>query len=190
MQITLEQVDQVIERTGVSYKEAKVALEQTEGNVLEAIVLLEQRETEPEHVNFSFGQDIIKGIKDIIKKGNITKITLEREGKAFLELPLTVGAIGAVFFPPATMVAIIAALATGCELKIVKDDGEVINVKNVTKDTLDQLKDKFNQATKPHSHPHPHSHDEEKDNCCDCNCEEPKEEEQEENIYEDEEKKF
>jgi translation elongation factor EF-Ts len=42
MSITLEKVDQVRERTGVSYQKAKEVLEQTEGDVLEAIVLLEQ----------------------------------------------------------------------------------------------------------------------------------------------------
>lgn len=38
MEITLEKVDQVKERTGVSYAEAKNALEVTNGDVLEAII--------------------------------------------------------------------------------------------------------------------------------------------------------
>lgn len=183
MQITLEQVDQVIERTGATYKEAKEALEKTEGDVLEAIVLLEQVRQEPHHAGMAFGQDIVNGIKDIIKKGNITSVTLEKDGRVLVDLPLTIGAIGAVFFAPATVVAVIAALATGCEMKIVKVDGEVINVKNITKDTLDQLKDKINQATKP------------SDKCCDqCDCEEeqkeeaPAEQDAKEDIYEDENK--
>ena len=179
MQITLEQVDQVIERTGASYKEAKDALEKTNGDVLEAIVLLEQEKSTPHHGGMAFGQDIVNGIKDLIKKGNITSVTFEKDGRVLVDLPLTIGAIGAVFFAPATVVAVIAALATGCEMKIVKVDGEVINVKNITKDTIDQLKEKINHATKP------------SDKCCDnCECEEeaPKAEAQEEDIYEDENK--
>lgn len=180
MQITLEQVDQVIERTGATYKEAKEALEHTNGDVLEAIVYLEQEKSEPHHAGMAFGQDIINGIKDIVKKGNITSVTLEKDGRVLVDLPLTIGAIGAVFFAPATVVAVIAALATGCEMKIVKVDGEVINVKNITKDTLDQLKEKINQATKP------------ADKCCDsCECEEKPEEQaeaKEEDIFEEEQK--
>ena len=41
MEITLEKVDQVRERTGVSYAKAKEALEHTNGSVLDAIILLE-----------------------------------------------------------------------------------------------------------------------------------------------------
>ena len=40
MEITLEKVDQVRERTGVTYAEAKNALEVANGDVLEAIIYL------------------------------------------------------------------------------------------------------------------------------------------------------
>ena len=39
MKITLEMVDKVIERTGVSYAEAKEALENSNGDILDAIIL-------------------------------------------------------------------------------------------------------------------------------------------------------
>ena len=39
MDITLEKVDKVKERTGVSYSEAKEALEISNGSVLDAIIL-------------------------------------------------------------------------------------------------------------------------------------------------------
>ena len=41
MEITLEKVDQVRERTGVTYAEAKNALEIANGDVLEAIIYIE-----------------------------------------------------------------------------------------------------------------------------------------------------
>lgn len=156
MNITLEQVDQVIDRTGVSYKEAKEALEHTNGDVLEAIVYLEQGEEGEASTMNQFGQDIIASLKDMIKKGNVTRIYLDKDGKTVVDIPVTAGALGAVFFAGPTVVAIIAALATGCELKIVKEDGEVINVKDVTKDTLENVKEKINEATNKH-----HAHKEE-----------------------------
>ena len=42
MEITLEKIELVKDRTGVSYKEAKEALEKTEGNVVEAIISIEE----------------------------------------------------------------------------------------------------------------------------------------------------
>lgn len=43
MNITLEQVEKVRACTGASYEEAKAALVETGGNVLDAVILLEQR---------------------------------------------------------------------------------------------------------------------------------------------------
>ena len=43
MEITLEQVEKVRSCTGASYEEAKAALEETGGNVLDAVILLEKR---------------------------------------------------------------------------------------------------------------------------------------------------
>ncbi|MDW7678213.1 MAG: DUF4342 domain-containing protein [Bacillota bacterium] len=41
--ITLEQVEKLREKTGVSYEEAKMVLEETGGDLLEAVILLERR---------------------------------------------------------------------------------------------------------------------------------------------------
>ena len=41
MEITLEKIELVKDRTGVTYKEAKEALEKVNGNVVDAIILLE-----------------------------------------------------------------------------------------------------------------------------------------------------
>lgn len=42
MKITLEQVEQLRERSSCTYEEAKIALEQSEGNLLDALILLEK----------------------------------------------------------------------------------------------------------------------------------------------------
>lgn len=153
MSITLEQVDQVRERTGVNYKEAKAALERAGGDVVEAIVFLEGSEehstyttsTEQPNAFSQFGEDLSKFFKDIIHKGNVNRISIEKDGRRILDLPVAAGAFGAVFFAPATVISIIIAFATGCEMSIVKEDGEVINVKDVTKETLDSVREQFDK---------------------------------------------
>ena len=49
MEITLEKIELVKDRTGVSYKEAKEALEAADGSVVDAIIAIE------ETVNISTG---------------------------------------------------------------------------------------------------------------------------------------
>ncbi len=169
MNFGLEQVDQVVERTGVGYQKAKEALLYADGDVLEAIIYLEEnqeikKDVEPElsddgwekvedKVKFgesaasqlgSMGEDVSNFFKDIIRQGTVNRIAVSKDGKTIVDLPVTAGAVGAVFFAPATIISLIAALATGCELQIIKEDGEVINVKDMTKETLEQVKDKMN----------------------------------------------
>ena len=43
MEITLEQVERLKDKANVSYEDAKNALEQTDGDLLEALILLEQQ---------------------------------------------------------------------------------------------------------------------------------------------------
>ena len=87
MEITLEKVDQVRERTGVSYAKAKEALEHTNGSVLDAIILLES-----EMKNENSFNDGMKGnngaetveefkiwLKDLINKGNVSRIKISKD---------------------------------------------------------------------------------------------------------------
>ena len=84
MEITLEKVDQVRERTGVSYAKAKEALEHTNGSVLDAIILLES-EMKNEN-SFNDGMKVNNGaetveefkiwLKDLINKGNVSRIKI------------------------------------------------------------------------------------------------------------------
>lgn len=147
MTVTLEQVDQVRERTGVSYKEAKDALEHTGGDVLEAIVYLETKEQKGFSDSFSeMGNEVIEVLRDLIKKGNVTRIILEREEKIVLDIPVAAGAIGVLLFTPAMAAGIIAALVAGCELKIIKDNGEIIDIRDIAEETLSKVKDTAEEA--------------------------------------------
>lgn len=145
MRITLEMVDEIINRTGVTYKEAKEALEKNEGDLLKAIVYLEEKENGPsksESRNMS-GQEIVEKLKGWVNEGFINQITIVKNGKTVVDIPIMAGAIGAVIFTIPTVAAIIAAVATGCEIKIVKKDGEEININEMTSEKFDDLKSVF-----------------------------------------------
>lgn len=156
MEINLEKIDLVRDRTGVSYKEAKEALEATQGNVVDAIIHIEQKQSTKWTENISgVGNDVIDRLKEIIKKGNVTKILLKRDGEVIMNIPVTAGAVGAVLSPPIAMVGVFAAIATKCKIEIVKTDGEIVdinemaeetfeNVRHMAEDTFDNVKSKVN----------------------------------------------
>jgi NACalpha-BTF3-like transcription factor len=147
MELNLEKVDEVRERTGVSYKEAKEALEISNGDVLEAVIYIEAKQQKGFTNNMSEkGNEIIQKLKELIKKGNVTRILLRRDSETVMNIPITAGAIGAVLFTPATIAGILVALATGCKLEIVKDDGQVIDIRDITEDTFNNVKTKVDEA--------------------------------------------
>ena len=130
--ITLESIDYVINMTGASYDDVRVALLEADGNVDKAIKLInergqgtktkeEQKEEEKsgkswrEYTSKTIGHvqqsldEILDGIKDILKKGNARKLLIEKDGETVLSLSLTVSAIGFVINP------IVATLGVGAE---------------------------------------------------------------------------
>ena len=108
--VTLEKIDQVVERTGVTYEEARAALEEVGGDVLEAIIYLEtSRKGFADNMSSNINdkkETIIGVLKELIKKGNITRVIIRSEEKIVLDLPIYIGAVG-VFFAP--YVALIGA---------------------------------------------------------------------------------
>lgn len=126
MDITLEMVDAVRERTGVSYEEARDALVAANGSVVDAIIALEKTEE-------STGSDIIEKIKAAIAKGNVTKIRVSKGDTELLNIPVTAGAavgvLGLVAAPWAVVVAAIAGVVGkygyDCTFELIKDDGTI-----------------------------------------------------------------
>lgn len=69
------------------------------------------------------GEDLLKKVKALIAEGNIRRITIRnKEGKNLVELPLTVGVVGAVLAPPLAAVGAIAALVTECTILVEREE--------------------------------------------------------------------
>ncbi len=67
------------------------------------------------------GGEILNKIKDLIHEGNIRRIILKDEtGKTFLEIPLTVGLVGAAFAPVLAAIGAIAALVSKMTIVVEK----------------------------------------------------------------------
>ena len=69
------------------------------------------------------GGEILNKVKEIIHEGNVRRIILKDEhGKTFLEIPLTVGVVGAIVAPVLAAVGAVAALASSLTIVVEKID--------------------------------------------------------------------
>ena len=122
--ITIEQVEKLRKYTGVSYTLAKEALEETDGDLLEAVILLEkQQKLQPQsektnvrsdHVeeekvvedkkkerkdseaNETF-REFIRFIKDLLHKGNTNRFDVVKDKKVVMMIPMTLFVILILF---------------------------------------------------------------------------------------------
>lgn len=67
------------------------------------------------------GEDLVRKIKELVAAGNARRIIIKNEtGETLVEIPLTVGAIGALLVPVLAAVGAIAALVTKCTIVVEK----------------------------------------------------------------------
>lgn len=148
MDITLEKIDKIRERTGVSYKEAKEALERNNGDVLEALIDLEEKKNSWSDNLSNKGEAVIENLKEVLRKGNVTKIVVKKDEDTILNLPVTAGAIGALIALPATAIGLAAAIVSKCTIEITKEDGEIINISEKAEKTVDKVRKGFKKEDK------------------------------------------
>lgn len=71
------------------------------------------------------GEGLVAKVKELIHEGNVRRIIVKNEeGRTLLEIPLTVGVVGAVFLPVLVAVGAIAALAKSYTLVVEKQEPE------------------------------------------------------------------
>lgn len=69
------------------------------------------------------GSEVIEKIKELIHQGNIRRIILKDDsGKAILEIPLTLGVVGAALLPVLAAVGAVAALVAKLTIVVEKDE--------------------------------------------------------------------
>ncbi len=69
------------------------------------------------------GEELLKKVKELVKQGNIRRISVRnKDGKTIVEIPLTVGVVGAVLAPALAGIGAIAALVTECTLVVERED--------------------------------------------------------------------
>ncbi|MCQ2554616.1 MAG: DUF4342 domain-containing protein [Clostridia bacterium] len=145
MEITLEKIELVKDRTGVTYKEAKDALIKADGDVVEAIILIEG-EVNQEEKTENFAKTVVEKVKELINKGNVTKISIKRDGDIIANVPVNVGIVGALLAPWGVVAAAVATFGFRCTVELSTNEGEVIDVTEKVKGATKNVKEKSDAA--------------------------------------------
>lgn len=123
MDITLEKIDIIRERTGVSVRKAREALQRAGGDVVEALILLEEEEQAgplgawQERIQVR-GQQWLERLKQLIREGNVSKVVVRHDDQTLLEIPVTAGVVGALLMPTLAAIGVVAAMVTGATIVV------------------------------------------------------------------------
>ncbi len=153
-----EKIQKVMSQTGADRETAEAALNTSDGNVDIAVRIINSYNLKHEAKGGNAGeaeqagsaeqtgsaekssqaeqsenrppkaQDIIDAIKAIWRRGNASRLDIEKNERVILSVSLTVGTIGLVIAPVAAIIGLGTALITDYTIKITLDNGSVINV--------------------------------------------------------------
>lgn len=121
----LEKIDQIRDRLGVSYKEAREALEKAGGDLVEALIQLESQ-FEEEGIEFlkekwtrrlqGKSEEVLDRLKSIMEKGTATKVRLKQGDRTILEIPAGIGVLGVIGMLMSTELLVLGAVGTATAL--------------------------------------------------------------------------
>jgi Translation elongation factor Ts len=146
--ITIEMIDELRARVDVTYEDAKEALENSQGDILEAIIYLERNnkinskkeefKEEQKEEQDGFTKAVCKVIswsKNVFRKGNSNHLTIMKNDNVILRLPLTVVVLVVVLAPYISIPLLLLALFSGHKIRFNGDDIE----KTRANDTMDKV---------------------------------------------------
>lgn len=149
--ITLEKIDILRERTGISYTEAKEALEECDGNVVDALIFIENKNKKNSKDNlYATKDEFISWIKETIQKGNVNRIRIKKDDKEICDIPVNAGMVAgmlALWYPPLMALGILSAVFAKITVEIVKSDGSVEVVNKIIKNKAKDVKEKVDDIT-------------------------------------------
>jgi CBS domain-containing protein len=65
------------------------------------------------------GNNLVDRVRELLHEGNVTRVLVKDDkGKILLEIPATVGVVGAVLAPWLVALGVIAALVTNCRIVV------------------------------------------------------------------------
>lgn len=172
--ITIEKIDAVIARIpNITYSQAREALVETEGDVVEAVILLESKNSiskttkqvkqkiegvfnkdseDMKEFKDQLGEDfnsVKEQAKELIKRSSVIRVMIEKNGKVIINIPLTVGVLGVALLPIYSLVGLSAAVITKYRIKIQNEgDGSIVDLGELNEEKINMLKQMITSTAK------------------------------------------
>ncbi len=112
----LEKIDLIRARLNIGYKEAKEALEAAGGDVIQALIDLEEKGKDTGGRFQAKGQEIFEQIKELVSKGQDYRIKVKQGERTVFEVPASIGALGLLGVLASSEIALIGALGTAAAM--------------------------------------------------------------------------
>ena len=69
------------------------------------------------------GEQLLSKVKELVHEGNVRRIIIkDQSGHTILEIPLTIGVVGAILAPTLAAVGAIGALLAQCSIQVVRTE--------------------------------------------------------------------
>jgi hypothetical protein len=83
--------------------------------------------TTPEQKSYTeelqvMGEQLLTRVKELLHEGNVRRIIIKQEGRTILEIPLTIGVVGAVAAPVLVAIGAISALIAQCSIEVIRSE--------------------------------------------------------------------
>lgn len=67
------------------------------------------------------GDELLGKVRELIREGNVRQLTIKSgDGRTMLEIPLTIGVVGALIAPVAAAIGAVAALVAECTVTVTR----------------------------------------------------------------------
>jgi len=153
-EITLEKIDIIKERTGVSYTDAKEALEECDSDVVNALIYIEAKQKKSNKFNmdemYSTKDEFLEWIKETARKGNVSRIKIKKDQTVVIDIPVNAGIAAGIFgliYPALIAIGVLTAVLTKVTIEVTKADGSVEVINTIIKNTVDDVKSKMSDIS-------------------------------------------
>ena len=69
------------------------------------------------------GEQVVAKVKELVREGNVRRIIVSNtDGESLLEIPMTIGVVGALLLPPLAALGAVAAVLTECTITVVREE--------------------------------------------------------------------
>jgi predicted transcriptional regulator len=131
MQISLDAIDQLRVRANISYREARELLEETGGDLIEALVYIEENSSNMMHSVSEKGKDVLRQARRVAGELHQKKMKVKLKDKTVAEIPVTIGALGTALFPKLAALGVIGLLVSHGSIEV---NGEAVSVYEADED--------------------------------------------------------